>query len=226
MNEPDDEQLSNQERLQHVIQLKKDKLKKNKNKNKNILSKLDGPGHPVNVRKSFDPEAARGVITNPTHTWEVELPTEHIGNEKDGALCGRMRDGGNIYTSPGKATCKRCISAYKRARRKNRKIPPIRTNLPPRLTSEGNLAHGEINMLEKIFYSAISAWLAGRPTNIKIKGSRAELRTLSNALSATKSFQAELQNPNATIESIITKMTVKNAATQQFQRDFGIDWPL
>jgi hypothetical protein len=221
--EQDKDADSPRDRYEKVLKLKKNKIKRSKVKSKKLTHRFDADqSQPVNLEKNFDKAVDRGVLTNKNHTWEVELPTEHIGNEKDGALCGRTREGGNIYVPVSKATCKRCVNAYKRARRKARKIPPITTNIPPKL--EENLVQAQ-NTLQHVFQTALVSWLCEQPTAIKIKGSKAQLRVLTNALTATKSLYKSLKE-HVTVDEMITRITVKNSAAQQFEKFFGISWPL
>lgn len=207
------------QRMKDALKLKKHREKKRKTANKNITSDLAGAGKPVNVEKNFDPSADRGVITNKTHTWMVELPTEHIGNEQDGPLCGRKRDGGNIYVAPDEATCKRCVNVYKRSKKRNLKLPPIKSNIQPHLSGESNMH------LKPVLEAAICHMFFSAKPSIKIRGTKTELQTLSEALKATKEFSKSL-NENSDHSDIITKLTHKRIAEAKFEAAFGFEWPI
>ena len=61
----------------------------------------------------------------------------------------------------------------------------------------------QLNLLGKILFVALGAWLVNKVTNIKIRGSESEIRAVSNALLASKRFQEELRKPGATIDSVM-----------------------
>ncbi len=222
----DNDTESDFEKRERLKQIQQKKLRRQKLKSKNLSHRLEDEGMPVNVEKNFDPIFDRGVITNKTHTWEVELPTEHIGNEQDGSLCGRSRTGGNIYVTPSQATCKRCVNIYNRSRKKNRKIPPIRQNVQPKPKIEENINYSNNNSINEIFKTALCAWLVGIPTNIKIRGSREQMKALTDALTATKAFHNEMKKNKVQLEQVTTKLAIKTAVSQKFKQVFGIDWPL
>jgi hypothetical protein len=82
-----------------------------------------------------------------------------------------------------------------------------------------------LNLLGKLFLASTAAWLVGRATNVKIRGTQAEINTVAQALLASKRFQEELARPGATVESVMQKLGVKNMTTHQFQNTFGIPFP-
>ncbi len=77
----------------------------------------------------------------------------------------------------------------------------------------------------KIFVAAVAGWLLGRKTNLKIKGSKEEVEKLAAALVASRKFQDELAKPGATAESVISKLGLKNASVEDFERMTGIPFP-
>lgn len=83
-----------------------------------------------------------------------------------------------------------------------------------------------VNMLGKIFLASIGAWLVGRATNLKLRGTRQEVEAISNAMLASHRFQSELQRPGATVESVMQKLNLKHATARQFEEVLGIPWPL
>lgn len=83
-----------------------------------------------------------------------------------------------------------------------------------------------VNMLGKIFLASIGAWLVGRATNLKIRGTQHEVEAISNAMLASHRFQSELNRSGATVESVMQKLNLKHATARQFEEILGIPWPL
>lgn len=83
-----------------------------------------------------------------------------------------------------------------------------------------------VGLLGKIFLTAVSAWLVGKVTNMKLRGSQSEVTAIANAMLASKRFQEELRKPGATVESVMEKLNLKHATAQEFERTLGIPFPL
>lgn len=83
-----------------------------------------------------------------------------------------------------------------------------------------------LNLTGKIFLASLGAWMVGKYVNTKIRGSRDEVTAVSNALMASKRFQEELRKPGATVQSVMDKLHVKQMSAAEFERVFGIKWPL
>ncbi len=83
-----------------------------------------------------------------------------------------------------------------------------------------------VNMIGKIFFTACAAWLVGRTTNIKLRGTQTEVQAIANAMLASKRFQDELKRPGATVEEVMEKLQLKHASAQEFTRILGVPWPL
>lgn len=82
------------------------------------------------------------------------------------------------------------------------------------------------NLLGKIFYSTIGAWLVGKATNTILRGTQSEIQAISNAMLASKRFQQELKKPGASVESVMNKLNLKHASAKEFERILGIPFPL
>lgn len=85
---------------------------------------------------------------------------------------------------------------------------------------------GYLSLTGKMFLATLGAWMVGKYVNTKIKGSRDEVQAVTNALLASKKFQEELRKPGATVQSVIDKLHVKQMSASEFQRVFGVPWPL
>lgn len=83
-----------------------------------------------------------------------------------------------------------------------------------------------LNLLGKLTFAAIGAWLVGRTVNIKLRGTPDEIQAVANAMMASRRFQEELNNPGATVESVMQKLGLKHASARDFERALGIPWPL
>ena len=83
-----------------------------------------------------------------------------------------------------------------------------------------------MNLLGKLFMGAMGAWLVGKATNTKIRGTQEEIDAVSNAMLASRRFQDELRHPGASIESVMNKLGLKNASAREFESILGVRWPL
>lgn len=81
--------------------------------------------------------------------------------------------------------------------------------------------------LGKLVFGSIIAWIerdAQMPFNVQ--GSPAQMQAFVEAAFAAKNLKKELQNPDATIESIMQLLSAKNAAAEKFRVTCGYSWPL
>ncbi len=84
----------------------------------------------------------------------------------------------------------------------------------------------QLNLLGKIFFTACAAWLVGKATNMKVRGSEQEVNAVSNAMMASRRVQDELRRPGASVESVMEKLGLKHATAREFERILGVPWPL
>lgn len=84
----------------------------------------------------------------------------------------------------------------------------------------------KLNLLGKLFFASCAAWLVGKATNMKIRGTQAEVNAVANAMLASRRFQEELSRPGATVESVMQKLGLKHATAREFERILGVPWPL
>jgi len=78
----------------------------------------------------------------------------------------------------------------------------------------------------KLFLAGVAAWLIGNKVQMKIKGSQNEMKQFAAALIASKRFQNELTKSDASAQSVIDKLNIKNAAASEFKNSTGLDWPM
>jgi len=84
----------------------------------------------------------------------------------------------------------------------------------------------ELNLLGKLMFAAMGAWLVGKVTNIKFRGSKEEITAVTNAMLSSKRFQEELRSPGASVDSVMQKLGLKNASAREFERILNVKWPL
>jgi hypothetical protein len=83
-----------------------------------------------------------------------------------------------------------------------------------------------VGLLGKIFFATVGAWLVGKATNTKLRGTQTEVQTVANAMLASKKFQDELRKPGASVQSVMDKLNLKHATAVEFERILGVPWPL
>lgn len=83
-----------------------------------------------------------------------------------------------------------------------------------------------LNLTGKLLLASLGAWMVGKAVNTKIRGTRDEVEVVASALLASRRFQDELRHPGATVQSVMEKMQVKNMTAAEFERVFGVPWPI
>ena len=83
-----------------------------------------------------------------------------------------------------------------------------------------------LNLIGKLFFTTVSAWLLGRAVNTKLRGSKEQVDAVVKALSASRKFQDELSRPGATVDSVVQKLGIKHMSAAEFERVLGVPWPL
>lgn len=84
----------------------------------------------------------------------------------------------------------------------------------------------KLNLFGKIFFATCAAWLLGKAVNTKFRGTKEQADAVASALLSSRKFQEELRKPGASVESVIQKLGVKHMSAAQFERTFGVPWPL
>lgn len=84
----------------------------------------------------------------------------------------------------------------------------------------------KVNLLGKVFFATLGAWLVGKYVNTKLRGSQSEIEAVGNALAASRRFQDELNRPGASVESVVQKLGIKHMSASEFERVLGVPWPL
>jgi len=88
-----------------------------------------------------------------------------------------------------------------------------------RETSAGSLG-------DRIFMASLGAWIVDRPIDVRLRGTKGQIVALSEALLASKRLHEELNRNEATVETVMNKLRLKQAAASNFESEFGVPWPL
>lgn len=84
----------------------------------------------------------------------------------------------------------------------------------------------KVNLLGKIFFGTLAAWLVGKAVNTKLRGSKDQIDAITAALTSSRKFQDELNRPGATVDSVVEKLGIKHMSATEFERKLGVPWPL
>lgn len=84
----------------------------------------------------------------------------------------------------------------------------------------------ETTLAMKLFLASAVAWVTGRSTHLKIKGTPEEVDVITAALHATKDLFDALALEDITIEEVVQKLNIKNARASDFEALTGTRWPL
>ena len=79
---------------------------------------------------------------------------------------------------------------------------------------------------KKIFEIALTSFLVGKDTSLKIRGNKKEMKAITEAFRATKNFHEELYREGATLESISLRLQEKREKIAEFEKIIEIRWPI
>lgn len=81
-------------------------------------------------------------------------------------------------------------------------------------------------LARKLLLTSLGAWFLGKEVDVKLHGSQNEIKIISNALLASKGLHEELNSSEVTVESAMEKLRSKKIAAEEFEKTFGVSWPL
>lgn len=84
----------------------------------------------------------------------------------------------------------------------------------------------KMSTIGKLFLAGLAAWIVGKSSRMKIRGTQEEIDTIANALRASKRFRDEISKEGATVQSVMEKLHLKNASAADFERILGIPFPI
>jgi len=88
------------------------------------------------------------------------------------------------------------------------------------------MSNYKLSATGKLFFASLVAYLAGAKSIVKLKATPEQVKAITDAVVASKEFQDEIKRDGATIESVISKMRIKNMMAADFRRQTGKPWPL
>ncbi|NBQ47055.1 MAG: hypothetical protein EBU33_01170 [Sphingobacteriia bacterium] len=94
------------------------------------------------------------------------------------------------------------------------------------MQEKNSLNELKMNLLGKIFFGTLAAWLVGKAVNTKLRGTREEIEAVEAALMSSRRFQDELNRPGASVDSVVQKLGIKHMSAREFERVLGVPWPL
>jgi len=83
-----------------------------------------------------------------------------------------------------------------------------------------------LSTVGKLFLAGVAAWVVGRPSGLKLRGTPEQLLAVVEALKAVRTLKDELMKPDVTVQSIVDLVALKDAAAQRFEQVVGIKFPL
>lgn len=82
------------------------------------------------------------------------------------------------------------------------------------------------SLTKKLLLTSLGAWFLGKEVDVKLRGSQNEIRVVSSVLLASKKLHEELHRSDASINSAMESLQRKRIAAEEFEKTFGISWPL
>lgn len=82
------------------------------------------------------------------------------------------------------------------------------------------------NLLNRILTATVGATVLGKKVNTKISGSKLQMEAAAAAIAASRNLHEILARPDATVEAIASALEVKHASAIEFERQFGVRFPL
>jgi len=84
----------------------------------------------------------------------------------------------------------------------------------------------QLSTTGKIFLGGLAAWMVGKASNLRVRGTQQEVTAIANALRSSRRFQDELKKPGATVKSVMNLLNLSRLKGREFERVLGIPWPL
>ena len=80
--------------------------------------------------------------------------------------------------------------------------------------------------VKKILSAGFAGWVLGKSPPIKVSANRETMEVLANVLLSSRMFLDELNNSYATMDSVLESLKAKNKSASEFEKTFGMAWPL
>lgn len=86
---------------------------------------------------------------------------------------------------------------------------------------------GRLSVAGQTLFSSIASWLSnGDLKNLYVEGTDSQIQAIKDVMNASKDFQYELHNPNATLKTISEKLEIKSKAALVFEKELHMPWIL
>lgn len=84
-----------------------------------------------------------------------------------------------------------------------------------------------LNTLEKKkFLSFVESWITGKKNSLVINGTAEQVDSVKSVFEATRNFQNEISKSDTTLGVLTERLEEKKIAAANFERIFGMKWPL
>lgn len=83
-----------------------------------------------------------------------------------------------------------------------------------------------VSTVGKLFLAGIAAWVLGKKTNLKLKGTPEQIECIKSCLLATKAFHDELYKPGVTVQALMEKLQHKRNCAAEFEKCLKLPWPI
>lgn len=145
-------------------------------------------------------------------------------DEMEEVRCVTLAQAEKLFQGAGN---RRDVDILNRARKYLESLPEVDvTESVARGGKKNLITELQMNLLGKVFFATLGAWLVGKAVNTKVRGSREQCEALSRALVSTRKFQEELNREGTDVETVMQLLSEKHASAQEFEKHLGIPWPL
>ena len=84
-----------------------------------------------------------------------------------------------------------------------------------------------LNTLEKKkFLSFVESWITGKKNSLVINGTAEQVDSVKSVFEASRNFQNEISKSDTTLGVLTERLEEKKIAAANFERIFGMKWPL
>ena len=90
---------------------------------------------------------------------------------------------------------------------------------------KSNLFEG-LSAKDRILLTTLGSGILGIPASTTIRGSRQQIEAITNVVSATRIFHETLMKSDANLTSVSGKLQEKRVAAENFEKVWGVPWPL
>lgn len=98
-------------------------------------------------------------------------------------------------------------------------------------TNVPQLNEVQLTWAGKLFFASIAAYIASDVAQamklpIKLRGKPDQIKSVVDAITASKEFQREIKKPGAKVEDVVQKLNLRNMSKARFKQLTGKDFPV